>query len=285
MASSLTSTTLQVNGTQEITGISNTLNDNTNEIVTSGGLIDFLYEHGILLKRLAVGGTIFYIDSTADGTYTFYNASGVEVPTPTVGTDCTGWTYTVSGASKDKFYAADLSNKGTYLNRQYDDTYYIVWATSGEDLSSYSASIDVLDSANDTVGTGKRNSDWIKTNKGSSGVYYPKTLGGTANRISIWEIRDEANAAKANGCEDWYCPSAGELAQLRNNSGLTLSEWHDAVKYGSSARSFVWASSAYSNSNNAWFWGANPKYDNDYANYNDRYIANNNFACVLVRSF
>lgn len=52
-----------------------------------------------------VGGKIFYIDSTATGTYTFYDDQETLTSAPTVGTDCTGWFYSIDDlVTKDKYY-------------------------------------------------------------------------------------------------------------------------------------------------------------------------------------
>ena len=190
--------------------------------------------------------------------------------------------FTFPVPNKDKYYVADLDNT-SYLVRKYNGSLYIVWATGNESLSS--SNIDVLSSANSNVGTGKRNTNYIRNSKYNS-TYYPKTVGNSSNRITPWDCAIQANNANANGCNDWYVPSIGELTHLRNNSGLTLQQWYDKVIYKRNSVSYVLSSSAaYSGSSNAWYWRAFPTYSFDCADYYTRSSAFNAAACVLVRSF
>lgn len=129
-----------------------------------------------------VGGIIFYIDTTADGTYTFKNALG-ETATPSVGTDCTGWTYTVTGASKDKYYVV--------YNQRYSNA---IWGGEGTFLGADGTAI----------GTGRGNTELA--------------IGSTADVSgSIWETIRTMRANEVGGCDDWYVGSKDEMERLRSS--------------------------------------------------------------------
>lgn len=223
-----------------------------------------------------VGGTVFYIDDSADGTYVFMNGEGEIVDAPEVGTDCSDWTYTAIGATKDKYYVTDLTDT-TYLNRSWahDEEYHVVWAAVGtfqlEDLTDYNDEIDVIglvgENINDpdnpwdstgtctyeienpesTIGNGRRNTAFILENRSDEGEYFPKTVGQTRefdyseleyeDAISVWECALEANEAEVNGCDDWYVPSIGELMMLVD--GETSQTWKTKTN------DRTWSSSAY----------------------------------------
>ena len=135
-----------------------------------------------------VGGIIFYIDSTADGTYTFYNDLGAQVSAPSVGTDCTGWTYSVSGATKDKYYVV--------YNHLYSN---VSWGGFGSQIG-----------ANGTaIGTGRGNTELA--------------IGSTADVSgSIWETIRTMRANELGGCNDWFVPSRDELATFMSAGTMLI---------------------------------------------------------------
>lgn len=58
MASNLTNTSLIINGTQEITGVSTTLNQSNTELPTGKAIVDYLIEEGfwapVILDRFQI---------------------------------------------------------------------------------------------------------------------------------------------------------------------------------------------------------------------------------------
>ena len=136
-----------------------------------------------------VGGIIFYIDSTADGTYTFYNDLGAQVSAPSVGTDCTGWTYVATGATKDKYYVV------------YDQMYT---------ADCWGPSSTLAGASGTAIGTGRSNTESII---------------GSASDVSgsIWEKIRTMRANEAGGCVDWFAPSKDELLALVNSEIMELS--------------------------------------------------------------
>lgn len=147
----------------------------------------------LLSNRKKVGGKIFYIDSTGDGSYTFYNAQGVQVSEPTTGTDCTDWEYEVTGATKDKFYVF-------YVERYSSK----IWGGSGT----------LIGASGTEIGTGKTNTE--------------TAIGSVADvASSIWEQIRNMRTSKVGGCDDWYVPAREELNTMKNffSWGGSFSVW------------------------------------------------------------
>jgi len=169
--------------------------------------------------------------------------------------------------------------------RKYDDTNYCMWATGYEDLSSYSSVFDVLGSAQTTVGTGKRNTAWISANRNNA-TYFP-AHNSVSGKVTCWDFAKSCNDNSVNGCTDWFVPSLGEVTQLRQSGiwGSSLADWVATTKYGSNSFSFLWSSSAYSNSNGAWYWFANVNGGDDMAGSYSRNGQANLYLLCAVRAF
>lgn len=199
--------------------------------------------------RKPVGGIIFYIDSTADGTYTFYNSNGTQVSAPTVGTDCTGWTYEVSGASKDKYYVV-YDNLYT-ANRwcPYIDGAYVRVSTG------YTAT---------SIGSGKTNTAGIMAI--DNGKYIQAYSNGNP---TVWYTISQMRSSKLGGCDDWFVGSEDELEQLRLSGAGNSATWFS----GNS----IWSSSERSDSN-AWRWNCDRS-----SWYNSR--KNDGYCVCGVRAF
>lgn len=170
----------------------------------------------VKVKGDPVGGTIFYINTSSTNTYTFYNASGTQVSEPpTVGTDCTGWTYTKNGNSVDKFYVYEI-NTGLVTSK-YWGYYNITTSATGN-----------------SIGAGKTNTSKVlaitDTSSYASG--------------SIWEYIRNMRINKTNGCDDWFVGCDVEYNQLRS-SGTTGAYWVNTNS--------IWSSHE-NNSSRAWGW-------------------------------
>lgn len=166
----------------------------------------------LIANRKKVGGILFYIDSTADGTYTFYNGEGTQVAAPTVGTDCTDWEYEVTGASKDKFYI--VNNEKSETKR--------IWG-------GYETLIGASGTA---IGTGKTNT--------------AIAIGSVADEVgSIWEYIRTMRTNKVGGCDDWFVGSKDELETLRTSGAGDSATWFSDKEIWSSSeynvsRAWIW---------------------------------------------
>lgn len=178
--------------------------------------------------RKSVGGIIFYIDSTANGTYTFYNAQGTQVSAPTVGTDCTGWTYEVTGATKDKFYV--VYNE-LYTSKRW--TYY----SNGAYVYT-SLGVTAKD-----IGAGKTNTATVMS--ADSGAYITSDSNGYP---TVWYQIQQMRTNKVGGCDDWFVGSEYELDALRTSGAGNSATWFSG--------NFIWTSSESSaDSVRAWHYG------------------------------
>lgn len=135
--------------------------------------------------RQYVGGIIININSSADGTYTFYNAQGTQVSAPSLDTDCTGWTYTVTGATRPKYmvYSGSLiSNK---------------WGYNGVTITV----------ANTFYG--KVNTDAIL-------ALTPQ------DSDCIWSDLRTMRTNQINGCDDWYIGCGEDYEGARDTSSTLM---------------------------------------------------------------
>ena len=200
-----------------------------------------------------VGGKIYYIDDTADGTYSFYDAEGNLMPDVSVGSTPSYYKVLTAG-SKDKYYV-------------YHDKIYgsLQWDKHGTTTGATGTAI----------GTGKSNTAILLA-----------TDAVTATN-TIWYKLQQIRNASTGGCSDWFIPSKDEVEALRLAIGCTTSTSEavvvdaGAVTGGTIAgtadgqthyRSFsgtyycypsatkflseyIWSSSEYSySSQNAWDW-------------------------------
>lgn len=243
-----------------------------------------------------VGGTIFYIDNTADGTYTFYNAQGTQVSAPTVGTDCTGWTYEVTGASKDKFYVYNQNamfptgRARTHLEPDYSWTYLD---------ESKGRVYELVGASGNGIGAGKTNTSTVMTY--NNGVYIqgpePSYVGPNYSyeEETIWYICDNFNkgtytlngsaVSNTTGCSDWYVPSMNELLAMKDAIGA--STFANMLNYGGEV--YPWSSTEASTEDSvddsrkyAYVWGYDGGDDNYYPSGKSGSVAT---ALALCRSF
>lgn len=145
-----------------------------------------------------VGGTIFYIDDTADGTYEFYDTDGNVIENVQVGDKPYAYKIVTPG-SKDKYYV--------YHDEVYDNlrwTYYKDGVYVYEPLST-----------SDNIGSGKTNTEIAMTK--DNGAYITADSNG---HPTIWYQLQQVRNAKAGGCDDWFVPSRDEAEELRKAIGF-----------------------------------------------------------------
>ena len=216
----------------------------------------------------AVGGTIFYIDDTANGTYEFFDAEGNLLQDVKVGDKPYAYRVIKAG-TKDKYYVYHdemyTSKRWTY----YKDGAYVY---------------DTIGSLSQNIGAGKTNTEIMMAR--DNGAYVTANSNGTP---TIWYQLQQTRLAKAGGCDDWFVPSKSEIEELRKAIGFQVITTSDEpvilpagkvtggviagtadgkAHYGdrpdSTVRTcypsdtkflnnYIWSSSEYS-SQNAWLW-------------------------------
>ena len=161
----------------------------------------------IIADANPVGGTIFYIDDTADGAYEFYDTDGNIVENIQVGDKPYAYKVVTPG-SKDKYYV--------YHDELYEGrwTYYKDGAYVDESLNI---------SYNDI--SGKTNTEIVMAK--DSGAYVTADSNGSP---TIWYQLQQVRNAKVGGCDDWFIPSMNETEELRKAIGSqTVSDSVDPV--------------------------------------------------------
>lgn len=175
-----------------------------------------------------VGGTIFYIDSTATGaTYHFYDQYGEEISDVAVGDS--PYAYTVEGTpSKDKYYVFNPS--AVIGSKRW--TYY----SNGEYVYNSLGTAD-------GIGKGKTNTTTVMA--ADDGAYITNDSNGVA---TIWYELKQFRDNKVGNCDDWFIPSKAELEALRtavDGEGNPLTTLF--------TNTYIWSSYEYS-AQYAWRW-------------------------------
>ena len=169
-----------------------------------------------------VGGTIFFIDNTADGKYEFFDIDGNLMENVQVG-DRPYYYRIIEKGSKDKYYV--------YRDRAYSGlwTYY--------EKGGYA--YDLLDTSED-IGSGKTNTEKVMANDSyvtADAKGYP----------TIWYQLQQARNDKAGGCDDWFVPSVDEFEELRKavESGSVTGGIVAGSSYNTSVfrNKYLWSSS------------------------------------------
>ena len=164
-----------------------------------------------------LGGTIFYIDDTADGVYEFYDAEGNVISSVAVG-DAPAMYKVLTPGTRDKYYVCDTtlypSSKWTY----YKNGNYVY-----NNLGTGTA-----------IGTGKTNTDTVMA--ADDGAYITLDSNGYS---TIWYQLSQARSLSLGGNTDWFIPSKDEMHKVRTSGIIPFSN------------KYIWSSSEVS-SNNAW---------------------------------
>ena len=195
----------------------------------------------VLPEPLAVGGTIFYIDDTADGVYEFFDADGNSIESIQVGDK--PYTYKViTPGSKDKYYV--------YHDEVYDNlrwTYY----KDGAYVYESDESMGLVNNVDEIIGTGKTNTEIVMAR--DSGAYIAADADGFP---TIWYRLQQVRNAKVGGCDDWFVPCLKECMKLQKaiESGSITGGAIAGSSYGTSVfRKDFWSSSVYRGGANSWY--------------------------------
>ena len=159
-----------------------------------------------------VGGTIFYIDDTADGIYEFFDVDGNLMENVQVG-DRPHTYRVVEKGSKDKYYV------------YHDNVYRGLWTYYEKGSYAY----DLLDTSED-IGSGKTNTEKAMANDSyitADAKGYP----------TIWYQLQQVRDDKAGGCDDWFVPSVDEFEELRK--AVESGSVRGGIIAGSSYNTFV----------------------------------------------
>lgn len=169
----------------------------------------------------SLGGTIFYIDDTADGVYEFYDAEGNVISSVAVG-DSPAMYKVLTPGTKDKYY---VCNTTLYPNSRW--TYYKNGSYIYNNLGTGT-----------TIGTGKTNTDTVMA--ADNGAYIAANSNGYS---TVWYKLQQTRDAAAGGCDDWFVPSKDETEAVRTAGIISFSN------------EYIWSSSENSSSN-AWRWSS-----------------------------
>ena len=177
---------------------------------------------GLLADARPVGGTIFFIDNTADGKYEFFDIDGNPMENVQVG-DRPHTYRVVEKGSKDKYYV------------YHDKVYSGLWTYYEKGGYAY----DLLDTSED-IGSGKANTEKAMANDSyvtADAKGYP----------TIWYQLQQARNDKAGGCDDWFVPSVDEFEELRKavESGSVTGGIIAGSSYNTSVfrNKYLWSSS------------------------------------------
>lgn len=198
-----------------------------------------------------VGGTIFFIDDTADGEYQFFDTWGNPIENVQVG-DRPYYYRVIKKGSEDKYYV--------YHDEVYSN---LTWTYCKEDNYVYES----LGTSGDR-GSGKTNTEIVMAK--DYGAYISKDSKGFP---TIWYQLQQVRNAEVGGCDDWFVPSAYEIDELRVaiKSGSITGGKIAGSSYKESifSKKWLWSSSDYS-AKYSWYWGFNNQsWCYSYKNYNN----------------
>ena len=213
----------------------NTLeNNNASTRIEKSYFLEDIGEAGVSMTpsdARPVGGTIFYIDETADGTYEFFDVNGNVIEDVQVGDKPYAYRVVASG-TKDKYYVYyDKRYKGSWAST-YDDHIYDSLGTST------------------SIGSGKTNTEILMTL--GDGAYVSVDAKG---KPTIWYQLQQARNERAGGCDDWFVPSMDEIDELRSaikSGAITGGAVAGSSYYASIFTEYIWSSSEFAP---GYIWG------------------------------
>ena len=183
----------------------------------------------------AVGGTIFYIDYTADGEYQFFDVDGSLIENVHIGDRPYAYKV-VSPGSKDKYYV--------YHDELFNN---LTWAYYKNNTWVYEPL-----GTNKYIGSGKTNTETVMTK--DNGAYIVADSNGYP---TIWYKLQQVRDAKVGGCDDWFVPSHREIEVLME--AINLGTITGGMLVGSECAEsllltrYIWSSSE-SHVQFSWFW-------------------------------
>lgn len=198
------------------------------------------------------------------------------------------------------FYISDIKNPN--LRMRYSKNVYasnddvkakVTWAHGGAELFPTLKGSDLEDifqniESTSKVGTGKKATAWIFTNKSTDTNFFSESPEKEPS-ITVWDFCKHANDEKINGCSDWYVPSYRELSVLSqcyfDNIWKVLI--YGANSYVDAEDCSVYSSSINSTGGNPWIWGLNGKSGDtgmSLKNEGSTYGGSDKYAVVLIRS-
>ena len=162
----------------------------------------------IIADANPVGGTIFYIDDTADGVYEFYDTGGNIIENIQVGDKPYAYKAVTPG-TKDKYYVYHDELYNNLRWTYYKDGAYVFEFTGASGTS---------------IGSGKTNTETVMTK--DSGAYITADSNGLP---TIWYRLQQVRNTKVSGCDDWFVPSMNEIEELRKAIGFQVVSDSDPV--------------------------------------------------------
>ena len=228
---------VEVNDTQH----SKAITVSESSVIEASGSSFTLYRHGtssteVIFGVKPVGGTIFYIDDTADGEYQFFDTWGNPVENAQVG-DRPYYYRIIKKGSKDKYYV--------YYDKVYDN---LRWTYYKDKKYVYE---DVYESLS-TFRLGKINTEIVMSK--DNGAYITADSNGSP---TIWYQLQQVRNTLAGGCDDWFVPSGREAERLRRaiKAGAVTGGTIAGSSYEESvfSKKDIWSSSKWSDQD-SWFW-------------------------------
>lgn len=186
-----------------------------------------------------VGGTIFYIDDTADGVYEFFDADGNQIENVQAGDRPYAYRVIKKG-SKDKYYV--------YHDEIYDK---LEWTYYKGDVPVYESFLGITG----YKGSGKTTTEIVMAK--DNGAYITDDSDGSP---TIWYRLQQMNDVRVGGCNDWFVPSVYEMEKLR--TAIQLGSVTGGKIAGSSykesvfSKNWLWSSSEDS-ARASWHWSSN----------------------------
>lgn len=197
----------------------------------------------VLLEPLAVGGTIFFIDNTADGEYQFFDANGNVIEDVQIGDKPYAYKVITPG-TKDKYYV--------YYDEVYDNTRWVYYK-DGNYVRESDEAMGLADNMHEIMGTGRTNTEIVMTR--DNGAYITADSNGFP---TIWYRLQQARLAKVGGCDDWFVPCMRECQKLQGaiESGSITGGVIAGSSYDTSVfEKYLWSSGVWNNVAMCWLPG------------------------------
>ena len=232
----------------------------------------------IVATPMPIGGKIFYDAGDNGATYTFYDSNGNVINDTSISGLQNAVSYTVEGTpSSDRFYAVypSMLNSGNgvywgfYRNADIKSSGGNIVNTGtaiGTGKTATQAILNYIDTyaSSETASTNRPSSDISQASPNGYNLY--KNCG--TRRKYLWDFLRDANKNSLEGHNDWFVPSKDEMSRISSSGVIS----------NITGSNYIWSSSAYSSSYDAWSWYYGTEvmfdYNRDYGN-----------RCVVCRAF